>query len=85
MNKDFIKDLLESKPGNKKASGEAVAEKMLADSRFGKMFTDTEFLVDKKSDAYKLHKPEMAAGKRVKEEDVDSVGGDDDDEEEVAH
>lgn len=33
------------------------AEKLMSDSRFDKMFTDTDFKIDKSSEAYKLIKP----------------------------
>lgn len=77
VNKDFIKDLIDSKTGSKVSkakSGEEVAARMLKDSRFGQMFTDKDFVVDKHSEAYKLIKPQGGdAAKRLKDEDVDSA------------
>lgn len=48
----------------------------MADSRFGKMFTDTDFKIDKTSDAYKLIKPQESKKGRL--DDMDSINGDDD-------
>ena len=47
---------------------------LVNDERFGKMFTDNDFLRDKNSAAYRLIKPTDA--KRRKDDDVDSIEGD---------
>lgn len=84
VNKDLIKDLMETAKTKKKGvSGEQVAEKLMKDDRFGKMFTDKEFQIDRNSEAYKLVKPQDAKGKRIKDDDVDSVGAGSEDEEDV--
>lgn len=58
VNSDFAKDLL----GTKKL------DTLMKDDRFGKMFTDTEFKIDKGSEAYKLIKPQ----EKKRQEDFDS-------------
>lgn len=40
------------------------------DARFGKMFTDAEFKIDKNSEAYKLVKPQEKKGRS---DDIDSI------------
>jgi hypothetical protein len=70
VNKELIKELMEQSKRSKQ-SGEAVANKMLKDDRFGRLFTDKEFQIDKQSEAYKLIKPQ---DKRAREkDDVDSI------------
>lgn len=52
----------------------------MSDDRFKKMFQDKEFEIDKNTEAYRLLKSGNV-NKKVKEEDVDSVGeGSQDDE-----
>lgn len=57
----------------KKGTGLDV-EKLMNDNRFGQMFTDSDFKIDKTSDAYKLMKPQESKKGRV--EDIDSINGD---------
>ena len=64
----------QSKQPKKGHSGEQVAERLMKDDRFGKMFTDTSFQIDKHSEAYKLIRPQDSKAKRIKDEDVDSAG-----------
>lgn len=64
----------QSKQPKKGHSGEAVAERLMKDDRFGKLFTDTAFQIDRASEAYKLIKPQDSKAKRIKDEDVDSAG-----------
>ena len=40
VNKDFVKELLDTKAGKK---GNVDVETLIKDDRFGKMFTDKEF------------------------------------------
>lgn len=86
VNQDLIKDLLlegatSAALKKKKAGGEEAVDKLMKDDRFGRLFTDKEFQIDKnRSEAYKLIKGNNggdAAGRRAREEDVDSVGGSD--------
>ena len=51
----------------------------MQDDRFKKMFQDKEFEIDKNTDAYRLQKSGNV-GKKVREEDVDSVVSGDEDE-----
>ena len=93
VNKDLIKDLLEGQTTTKKGvskTGEQQAEKLMKDNRFGQLFTDKEFQIDRASEAYKLIKPVSIilpliyilqhgdTNKRLKDEDVDSVEDADD-------
>ena len=51
----------------------------MGDDRFKRLFTDKEFQIDQKNEAYQKSKPSGA--KRIKADDVDSVVGSDDEEE----
>ena len=53
----------------------------MKDDRFGKMFTDQQFHVDKASESYKLHKPQEGTKRIV--DDVDSIDGGDEEVEEA--
>lgn len=56
----------------KKGAGEQVAEKLMKDDRFGRLFTDKEFQIDRASEAFKLIKPQ-GGKKGARDDDVDSV------------
>lgn len=58
VNKELIKELMEGANAKKGAkTGEQVAEKLMKDDRFGRLFTDKEFQIDRASEAFKLIKP----------------------------
>lgn len=78
VNKDFVNDLMK-KAGEKSKGGQA-AENLMNDNRFGKMFTETDFKIDKNSEAYKLIKPQES--KKARQDDIDSINGDDQEEDE---
>ena len=47
----------------------------MGDNRFKRLFTDKEFQIDQQNEAYLKSKPSGA--KRIKADDVDSLGGSD--------
>lgn len=49
-----------------------MAEKLMKDDRFGRLFTDKEFQIDRASEAFKLMKPQ-GGKKNLRDDDVDSV------------
>lgn len=51
-------------------------EKLIQDSRFGKLFTEEAFKIDRNSEAFKLLKPQVS--KKGRKEEVDSVDEEDD-------
>ncbi len=56
-----------------------MVDKLMKDDRFGRLFTDKEFQIDKGSEAYKLIKGADPNNKRAaREEDVDSVNAESD-------
>jgi NUC153 domain len=80
VNKDLVKDLLESSGKGSKAavSGEEAVDRLMKDDRFKRLFTDKEFQIDQNADAYQRVKPSSAA-KKLRQDNVDSVksGGSD--------
>lgn len=76
VNREFVNELMK-KAGDKNKSGQA-AETLMSDSRFGKMFTESEFKIDRNSEAYKLIKPQESSKQR--RDDVDSVNGEEESE-----
>ena len=52
----------------------------MSDNRFSKMFEDTDFKIDRTSEAYKLIKPQES--KKGKLDDIDSINGDDSEDDE---
>lgn len=81
MNKELVKELLEkdAKKSSTAAATSGAVEKLMQDDRFKKLFQDKEFEIDKNTDAYRLLKSGNV-NKRVKDQDVDSIGGSDDEE-----
>ena len=52
----------------------------MTDNRFGRLFTDKEFQIDRQSEAYALHNSGALGDKKTRlqrEEDIDSVNGSD--------
>ena len=45
VNKDYVKDLLENQKPNKK--GAVDVDAMMKDNRFGALFNDKDFVIDK--------------------------------------
>ena len=77
VNKELARELIATSKGGKK---KAAATAALTDERFGRLFTDTDFTVDRESEEYRIRNPNKPG---LVEDDFDEVDAEEDADEDV--
>ena len=83
VNPDFAERLQDKAESSTTKAGK-MASQILADDRFGSLFTNPDYEIDEEDEDFKLRNPSgVAASKRKQKDDMDSDDDDDDDDDDV--